>query len=578
MSDNTSLKTFLIEEPRISKITDQLKIGVKDGPAASVVQKYRANSNSSTSTLFNVNIPSINTLVDRHLTIECVMTFYATFTVPAPAAGAAQETTTVSALPSAFPMNQSLQSASITINNSKLSVQSSDVLNILTKQYHQKYLSQHLQGTPNYVDKYFALSSDAEKMKHQSGSWWSNCASGEKDSDTVGRGDSDCSILLFGPNVNGENIMYNSFTTVAPGDYRIQFNYKVKEPIFGLPGCELHENEGCFLGVNQIELVLQYGQLSNACNVHMSTPYNLNFSAGDPDSHYMNLLNDDAKLVTRYLSLHMNHFNKLKPRNLISFDEYVCYKTVGERALNADISIQSNVISMRQVPDLIYLCIRPQQRDQSALISNNFCFTSQKLNITFNNMVGLLSDHSLEDLYVMSRRNGSYQTWNEFRGLVKGASGVLSKDCISLGSIIVIDPSRDLSLSDFLSASSLGQFSFQANVEASGRNINFCTRFELAVICSYAGVLVTEKGVSQTLSGLLNMDSVLSAKKNGSSNVDYTDIQKLAGGSLKKGKTMVGNILKNERGRVSVSVDDKEISSGKVSSAIMAHDKLSKYM
>ena len=67
-------------------------------------------------------------------------------------------------------------------------------------------------------------------------------------------------------------------------------------------------------------------------------------------------------------------------------------------------------------------------------------------------------------------------------------------------------------------------------------------------------------------------------KKIGSSNVDYTDIQKLAGGSLKKGKTMVGNILKNERGRVSVSVDDKEISSGKVSSAVMAHDKLSKYM
>ncbi len=132
MSDNTSLKTSLVEEPRISKITDQLKIGVKDGPAACVVQKYRANSNSSTSTLFNVNIPSINTLVDRHLTIECVMTFYATFTVPAPAAGVAQETTTVSALPSAFPMNQSLQSASITINNSKLSVQSSDVLNILT--------------------------------------------------------------------------------------------------------------------------------------------------------------------------------------------------------------------------------------------------------------------------------------------------------------------------------------------------------------------------------------------------------------------------------------------------------------
>ena len=48
-------------------------------------------------------------------------------------------------------------------------------------------------------------------MKRQSGLWWSNCASGEKDSDTVGRGDSDCSILLFGPGLNGtgEDIMYN---------------------------------------------------------------------------------------------------------------------------------------------------------------------------------------------------------------------------------------------------------------------------------------------------------------------------------------------------------------------------------
>ena len=138
----------------------------------------------------------------------------------------------------------------------------------------------------------------------------------------------------------------------------------------------------------------------------------------------------------------------------------------------------------------------------------------------------------------MSRRNGFYQTWNEFRGVVKGVDGDVSKYCISLGSIIVIDPSRDLSLSDFLSASSLGQFSFQANVEASVQNIPFCTKFELAVVCSYAGVLVTEKGVSQTLSSLLNMDSVLAAKKSGSSNVDYTDIQKLAGGSIKKGKTM----------------------------------------
>ena len=55
-------------------------------------------------------------------------------------------------------------------------------------------------------------------------------------------------------------------------------------------------------------------------------------------------------------------------------------------------------------------------------------------------------------------------------------------------------------------------------------------------MASCPGVQVIEKGVSQSISGLLNMEAVLDAKKNGSSQVDYADVQKLAGGSMQKGK------------------------------------------
>ena len=62
-----SIQTFLIEDPRISKSAiNDVTVGVKSGPASSTVQKYLPNSNSSTNVLFNVNVPSENTLVDRH--------------------------------------------------------------------------------------------------------------------------------------------------------------------------------------------------------------------------------------------------------------------------------------------------------------------------------------------------------------------------------------------------------------------------------------------------------------------------------------------------------------------------------
>ncbi len=59
-------------------------------------------------------------------------------------------------------------------------------------------------------------------------------------------------------------------------------------------------------------------------------------------------------------------------------------------------------------------------------------------------------------------------------------------------------------------------------------------------------------------------------KKEGSSQVDYTDVQKLAGGSMQKGVSTFGQFLK--KNNVSVSVNDK-----KVQPAVMAN-KLSNYM
>ena len=194
----SEINTFLIADPRYADITSSVSVAIKDGPASVIPQAYTHNSNSQSSTLYNINVPSENTLIDRNMKIEG--TVRATYTTTVAAADAEFKFKVV---PAAFPLNQSLSSASLTINNSKVSVQTADVLNVITKQYHQKFLSKHCQMTTNMIDKYFAKCVDAA-----SGDATSSCITGvefaEKDSDTVGRANSDYSV-----EVSIGNTIYN---------------------------------------------------------------------------------------------------------------------------------------------------------------------------------------------------------------------------------------------------------------------------------------------------------------------------------------------------------------------------------
>jgi hypothetical protein len=69
----------------------------------------------------------------------------------------------------------------------------------------------------------------------------------------------------------------------------------------------------------------------------------------------------------------------------------------------------------------------------------------------------------------MSRRNGSQQTWEEFSGKVRNGPSS-DNDITPLGSIVVIDPVRDLGLSDFLSSGILSQFSFPCTIQYNNKH------------------------------------------------------------------------------------------------------------
>ena len=129
----SELSTVLINDSRYSDITDRITIGIKDSCASLICQKYSHNSNSTSSTLFNINVPSENTLIDRAIYIEGTVSCYYEASVNA------GEAVSFYVVPASFPMNQALQSATLTLNNSKLSVQTQDILPVYLKLFHQSF-------------------------------------------------------------------------------------------------------------------------------------------------------------------------------------------------------------------------------------------------------------------------------------------------------------------------------------------------------------------------------------------------------------------------------------------------------
>ena len=396
----SELSTVLINDSRYNDITSSVTIGVKDGPASVIHQKYQHNSNSTSSTLFNVNVPSENTLIDRNIHVEGTLSCYYEASI------AAGESVAFSVVPASFPMNQALQSATLTLNNSKLSVQTQDILQIYLKQFDQKFLSKHCQMTPSFVDKYFGKAEDARESG--SSSFMSGIESGEKDSDTVGRANENFTVTVSVggvviDHVNGEYSVINA--SAAAVLVKVVCTVTVSEPILGLPTAQMKEDESNYLSINNLELLLQWNDMRNVFNISSSCLWKS--YAGTFDNRLV--LDESARLNLKYMSLHASQYSKLNSKNVLPYDEMVCYKRLftGSDGTTQQVT---DVISMRQIPNFIYMVIRPQYNSMKPQFSNHLCFPVTGLNITFNNVSGLLTSYGAKDLYMMSRRNGSQQT------------------------------------------------------------------------------------------------------------------------------------------------------------------------
>jgi hypothetical protein len=196
-------------------------------------------------------------------------------------------------------------------------------------------------------------------------------------------------------------------------------------------------------------------------------------------------------------------------------------------------SLTSQSIQLNQIPELILICARVPMSLQTIANTSSF-LTIRGIRVTFNNASGLLATATQQDLYNMSAKNGSSQSFYEFGGnaYTNNTLGDLVGNISTTGSMLVLDPSYDFSLPSYLSASSLGQYQFQFNLDILNQ-FPFAITPEIVIITLNSGIFCTQSGTSQIFTGLLTKEMVLSTKEqNPVPQLDQSEYENLVGGKL----------------------------------------------
>jgi hypothetical protein len=232
-----------------------------------------------------------------------------------------------------------------------------------------------------------------------------------------------------------------------------------------------------------------------------------------------NQVSDLPTLLLKFLSTQASDIIKSKnvvpysdmPRFLSQYTAQVLPFLAG----GAPVRQTSQNLQLNQIPSKVLICVRKPLSAQTGADSSTF-LTITGLSVNFNNASGLLSSSSMQDLWRMSARNGSNQTWSQFSGVAsKVGAYAAAANGVSLigtgGSLIVLNPAFDLSLPDFCSNGSLGQFNLQFDITCINQ-YGAAVVPEIVVVCINSGIMTTQSGVTSTFTGVLTKDMVMSAK------------------------------------------------------------------
>lgn len=532
---SSNFSTVLVRNSIINDISDSIVYAVKSGASSSSYQQFSAVTSSPSQLSFNVQIPSESIVVDRNVLINA--TYNVTVTATGVASGVVVFKLGESDSLQAFPLNSSFNTLSCQINNSNVSINTKDVLPQLIKMMTLRDLQKYAGFTPTMPDGNFKNYADGDATTVN------NPLSAYKkagyDNELLPRGAHPITIVDIVHNINGGGTNKSLVSTHVNDTWVITLAIEMTEPLFLSPfifsGNSDYNNAG-FVGVNQMNIV-----------ANVDTSLARFFSSSSAIAWVPTLTSiTNAKVLINFLSTQSSQI--INPRNVIPYQDYPRYITTYNSAVTAGsfATIVSQNIQLNQIPDSFIICARKPMQTQGIKDTATF-LPIRGVSINFNNSSGLLSSATAQDLWRISKTNGSQQSWNEYWGYAGNvlsnyygdpAGGTTPGTTLATasvptgGSLLVISPTDNLSLPDDLSSGSIGQFNLQINVTVLNNGSTSITP-ELVVICVNSGAFSTISGSSSIYTGLLSREIVSKTVQSpAQTTVSSSDYQRMVGGSL----------------------------------------------
>jgi hypothetical protein len=627
----SEFKSVLIEDNLTGLLTSEISFGVESAGKANY-QQFNATSISNNAMAFNCQVPNQSCVIDRHLLFSSTVNFTLKYTgVPPPAAQAPAGPENIAfqyGLSSAFgpyPLNSLMTTVSSTINNVSVNSNTQDILACLLRLNDNALISEQNSNTSCLPDFFYNKYSDGVLATNNP---LGGLSQSSYDAVYFGRGSLPLRVLKVTHTVLGAggnpNVVNTSLVSTALTDtWVIECSIDLIEPFIALsPFTNNAKNqEAGFYGINQISMNINIDStmkrfwresrstvLPNATN--SSPSYLTSISLGN--SMNPNAF-EKASLLMRFVTMTPSQVRRLgSSRNCVPYMEFPRYLSIFSQngSINAvpvptlvngaitqpvpfKAQLTSSNIQLSVVPDRIIIGVRIPMAEQNATNSDSW-LPIKKCLILFNSNSGILSSATVTDLYKLSRRNGSSQNFFEWNGVGANiATAVAPYDdtggvqpIYTTGSLLVLDPVRDFSLDDWLSASSSGAFNFQVQLDVEN-TYSFPVKPEIIIITQQSGIFSTTEGVSATEVGILTKEVVLSTRMNEKpeSMMMESEFDRLVGG--KRHTNGVFNNMANRmhskyntgyNGSAHRGMSGSAMSGGVVSGGVMSGGRLGKYI
>jgi hypothetical protein len=527
------LRTIKVLDPRVM-ISNERTYAILEGGQQVSYKAYTTTSVSSDSIQFSAAPPSPQIIVDRKIYLTLPVRLY--FSTNAPVAGKPLLRAGMDG-PRAYPIASSISNIAAVLNNSTITMNTSDVIQPLLR---------YNTGQQLKIGDYSLTPSMLDQAQNYSDLYLSNRSPLQFYSDTV--------------DGVGESRSAFPFTIVFNNENEACVDMVVTEQLMLPPLYWGSGNMGGFIHLQTFDLNI---------NFLAATPYRMwsHDEVSDPASipgpitggkfAFANF-ESIAALAWSYPEAAQPTLNfcYITPRELSSIPRSVTYPyftidryptPINDIDPGANYSISCGNIQLGSIPRRIYVAVRPDNNVLAANPNTPDVFASiDKISVNWGNSSGLLASATKNQLYCMSLKNHLNQTWVQWSGSavnsagvpfvsggtsnppVKGVGGLRIGTC---GGPLCIEMSTDIGLNSSECPGQLGNYMLQIDIQ--GKNCNLSKKVKLTayIIIVSEGIFTLESNQGIAQIGVVSKTDVLTAQQHISDYINYEDIQEVYGGA-----------------------------------------------